>query len=139
MCLVGFFSGWLSDMLGRLNTLRAVLAISMVTMPALYRVGAHVAALYLGVFVVYFCYGTQASVNPATVSDFWGTRHAGANYGLAVQRLGIAGIIGPTIGGVLFDRVSQLRSRILCRGTPGRHCIVVRDCGKASIAVLSTA
>lgn len=97
-------SGWLSDTMGRLNTLRGALAVSTVAMPALYRVGAHVAALYLGVFAVYFCYGAQASVNPATVSDFWGTRHAGVNYGLLFSAWGVAGIIGPTIGGVLFDR-----------------------------------
>jgi OFA family oxalate/formate antiporter-like MFS transporter len=63
-----------------------------------------VAALYAGVFAVYFCYGAQASVNPATVSDFWGTRHAGVNYGLLFSAWGAAGIIGPTIGGVLFDK-----------------------------------
>ena len=97
-------SGWFSDALGRLNTLRVILAISAIAMPALYRVGAHVAALYAGVFVVYFCYGAQASVNPATVSDFWGTRHAGVNYGLIFSAWGAAGIIGPTIGGVLFDK-----------------------------------
>ncbi len=34
-------SGWLSDLLGRLNTLRVVLAISSVAMPLLYWVGAH--------------------------------------------------------------------------------------------------
>src|SRR6202049_213495 len=39
-------SGWLSDFMGRLNTLRVVLAMSGVAMPALYWVGAHIAALY---------------------------------------------------------------------------------------------
>jgi OFA family oxalate/formate antiporter-like MFS transporter len=97
-------AGWLSDILGRLNTLRVVLAISAAAMPALYEVGNHIASLYVLVFIVYFCYGTQASVNPATVSDFWGTRHAGANYGLVFTAWGFAGILGPAIGGVLFDR-----------------------------------
>ncbi len=97
-------SGWLSDILGRLNTLRVVLAISAVAMPALYWVGAHLAALYVLIFVVYFCYGAQASVIPTTVSDFWGTRHAGANYGTLFTAWGFSGILGPTIGGVLFDR-----------------------------------
>jgi OFA family oxalate/formate antiporter-like MFS transporter len=109
-------SGWLSDMLGRLNTLRVILAISAVAMPALYRVGAHVAALYFGVFVVYFCYGAQASVNPATVSDFWGTRHAGMNYGLLFSAWGVAGIIGPTIGGVLFDRYRNYEAAFYAAG-----------------------
>jgi len=97
-------SGWLSDIMGRLNTLRVVLAMSGVAMPALYWVGAHIAALYVLIFVVYFCYGAQASVIPATVSDFWGTRYAGTNYGSIFTAWGFSGILGPTIGGVLFDR-----------------------------------
>jgi MFS transporter, OFA family, oxalate/formate antiporter len=97
-------SGWLSDFLGRLNMLRVVLAISCVAMPALYWVGAHLTALYVLIYFVYFSYGAQASVIPATVSDFWGTRYAGTNYGSLFTAWGFAGILGPTIGGVLFDR-----------------------------------
>jgi MFS transporter, OFA family, oxalate/formate antiporter len=97
-------SGWLSDVLGRLNTLRVVLIISTIAMPALYWVGTHVTGLYVLIFIVYFCYGTQASVNPATIADFYGTRHAGTNYGLIFTAWGFAGILGPTIGGVLFDK-----------------------------------
>jgi OFA family oxalate/formate antiporter-like MFS transporter len=90
--------------MGRLNTLRVVLAISCVAMPALYWVGAHLTALYVLIYCVYFSYGAQASVIPTTVSDFWGTRHAGANYGTLFTAWGFAGILGPTIGGVLFDK-----------------------------------
>jgi OFA family oxalate/formate antiporter-like MFS transporter len=97
-------SGWLSDVLGRLNTLRVVLAISTVAIPVMYWAGAHMFAVYLMVFIVYFCYGAQGAVNPATVADFWGTRYAGTNYGLLFTAWGVAGIIGPTIGGVLFDK-----------------------------------
>ena len=67
-------SGWLSDLMGRLNTLRIVLVISSVAMPALYWVGKHVAKLYALIFVVYFCYGTQASVNASTVVRIFGER-----------------------------------------------------------------
>lgn len=97
-------SGWLSDIMGRLNTLRAVLAMSCVAMPALYWVGAHLTALYVLIYFVYFSYGAQASVIPTTVSDFWGTRYAGTNYGTLFTAWGFSGILGPTIGGVLFDR-----------------------------------
>jgi OFA family oxalate/formate antiporter-like MFS transporter len=97
-------SGWLSDIMGRLNSLRVVLAMSCVAMPALYWVGAHLTALYVLIYFVYFSYGAQASVIPTTVSDFWGTRHAGANYGTLFTAWGFAGILGPTIGGVLFDK-----------------------------------
>ena len=97
-------SGWMSDALGRLNVLRLMIAISMIAMPLLYNVGGNVAALYVVVFIVYWCYGTQLSVNASTTSDFWGTKNAGINYGILFTAWGVAGIIGPRIGGVLFDK-----------------------------------
>jgi len=97
-------SGWMSDALGRLNVLRLMIAISMIAMPILYQVGSNVAALYVMVFIVYWCYGTQLSVNGSTAADFWGTKNAGINYGMLFTAWGVAGIIGPRIGGVLFDK-----------------------------------
>lgn len=97
-------SGWMSDALGRLNTLRLMIAISMVAMPILYLVGSSVGPLYVMVFIVYWCYGTQLSVNGSTAADFWGTRNAGINYGMLFTAWGVAGIIGPRIAGVLFDK-----------------------------------
>jgi len=97
-------SGWMSDKLGRINVLRTMIAISMVAVPALYAAGGDVGMLYLAVFVVYWCYGTQLSVNGAAASDFWGTKNAGINYGMLFTAWGVAGIIGPRIGGVLYDK-----------------------------------
>jgi OFA family oxalate/formate antiporter-like MFS transporter len=97
-------SGWMSDWLGRINVLRVMIAISMVAMPFLYAAGSKVGLLYVAVFVVYWCYGTQLSVNGAAASDFWGTGNAGINYGLLFTAWGVAGIIGPAIGGVLYDQ-----------------------------------
>ena len=97
-------SGWMSDALGRLNVLRLMIAISMIAMPILYLVGGSVGPLYVTVFVVYWCYGTQLSVNGSTAADFWGTKNAGINYGMLFTAWGVAGIIGPRIAGVLFDK-----------------------------------
>ncbi len=97
-------SGWMSDRAGRINVLRMMIGISVIAMPALYAAGGNVAALYLAVFVVYWCYGTQLSVNGAATADFWGTKNAGINYGMLFTAWGVAGIIGPRIGGVLFDK-----------------------------------
>jgi OFA family oxalate/formate antiporter-like MFS transporter len=94
----------MSDKLGRINVLRVMIGISMVAMPTLYAAGSDVVALYLAVFVVYWCYGTQLSVNGAATADFWGTKNAGVNYGMLFTAWGVAGIIGPRIGGVLYDK-----------------------------------
>jgi OFA family oxalate/formate antiporter-like MFS transporter len=97
-------SGWMSDKLGRVNVLRTMIGISMVAMPLLYAVGGNVVLLYLAVFVVYWCYGTQLSVNGAAAADFWGTKNAGINYGMLFTAWGVAGMIGPSVGARLFDK-----------------------------------
>jgi OFA family oxalate/formate antiporter-like MFS transporter len=103
-------SGWMSDKLGRINVLRAMIGISMLVMPALYAARSNVGLLYLAVFVVYWCYGTQLSVNGAAASDFWGTRNAGINYGILFTAWGVAGIIGPRIAGVLYDKYHDYKA-----------------------------
>ncbi len=106
-------SGWMSDGIGRLNVLRLMIAISAVAMVILPHTGAVFAVpilLYLMIFIVYWCYGTQLSVNASTTSDFWGTKNAGINYGLLFTAWGVAGFIGPRIGGKLFDTYKDYKA-----------------------------
>ncbi len=97
-------SGWMSDHLGRINVLRLMIGISMVAMPILYQVGGNVVLLFVMLFIVYWCYGTQLSVNASTTADFWGTKNVGINYGLLFTAWGVAGLLGGRIGGLLFDK-----------------------------------
>ncbi len=97
-------SGWMSDTLGRLNVLRLMIGVSMIAMPVLYLVGGNVALLYVVVFIVYWCYGTQLSVNASTTADFWGTKNAGINYGMLFTAWGVAGYFGAKIGGTMYDK-----------------------------------
>ena len=99
-----FFSGWMSDHLGRVNVLRLMIGISMVAMPILYYVGGNVMALFAMLFVVYWCYGTQLSVNGSPAADFWGTKNLGLNYGMLFTAWGVAGLLGGRIGGKLYDK-----------------------------------
>ncbi len=103
-------SGWMSDGLGRLNVLRLMIALSAVAMPILYATGTNATMLFVMIFAVYWGYGTQLSVNASTTSDFWGTKNAGVNYGLLFTAWGVAGIIGPRIGGVLFDKYKNYQA-----------------------------
>src|SRR5208282_684248 len=98
------FSGWMSDALGRINVLRLMIGISMVAMPILYHVGGNVVALFVMLYIVYWCYGTQLSVNGSTAADFWGTKNLGLNYGMLFTAWGVAGLLGGRIGGWMFDK-----------------------------------
>jgi len=138
------FSGWMSDAFGRLNVLRLMIAASAVAMPILYHTGANVATLYIMVFVVYWCYGTQLSVNASTTSDFWGTKNAGVNYGILFTAWGVAGIIGPRIGGQMFDaykdyRVAFYTAGVLCAVALVSELIARRPAEPAAAAVKATA
>ena len=99
----------MSDALGRLNVLRLMIAISAIAMPILYLTGGTPSLLYLLVFVVYWCYGTQLSVNASTTSDFWGTKNAGINYGLLFTAWGVTGYFAAKTAGRLFDKYKDYK------------------------------
>ena len=96
-------SGWLSDSLGRLTTLRIMVLVSALAMPLLFAVREQVGLFYLLVIVVYWCYGTQLSVFASTTADFYGTKNLGMNYGALFTAWGAAGVLGPLIAGRVFD------------------------------------
>ena len=60
-------------------------------------------------------------MNASTTSDFWGTKNAGINYGILFTAWGVAGIIGPRIGGKLFDAYKDYRVAFY---TAGVLCVV---------------
>ena len=44
------------------------------------------------------------SLYASTTADFFGTKNVGANYGLVFLAFGVAGIVGPKLGGRIFDQ-----------------------------------
>ena len=111
-------SGWMSDALGRLNVLRLMIGLSVVAMPLLYASVGSLTAFFVLVFVVYWCFGTQLSVNASTAADFWGTKNAGINYGILYTAYGVAGVIGPRIGATLFDAHGHYRTAFTVAAVP---------------------
>tara|TARA_Y100000588_G_C14217488_1_gene909487 strand:+ start:288 stop:1487 length:1200 start_codon:yes stop_codon:yes gene_type:complete len=106
-------SGWMSDLVGRLMTLRIMILVSGLAMPALYIWREEAFLLYLFVIVVYWCFGTQLSVFASTSADFFGTKHLGLNYGLLFTAYGVAGFVGPLIGSWAFDSFGNYRYAFL--------------------------
>ncbi len=102
-------SGWMSDTLGRLRTLRVMVLASAIGMPAMFLYREQLLPFYILVAVVYWCYGTQLSVFASTTADFYGTRNLGMNYGVLFTAWGAAGILGPAIAARVFDRFGDYR------------------------------
>jgi OFA family oxalate/formate antiporter-like MFS transporter len=102
-------SGWLSDAVGRLTTLRIMVLASAIAMPALFTFRQELLLLYPLLAVVYWCYGTQLSVFASTIADLYGTKNLGLNYGALFTAWGAAGILGPMIAGRVFDLTKSYR------------------------------
>ena len=113
------FSGWMSDHFGRLLTLRAVIVTSMIVTPMLYVWRGDVAALFVLLFFVYYCYGTQISVYTSLAGDFWGTKYLATNYGVLLLAWGFAGVMGPVLGVAGFCEHRELSVRFLWIGWAG--------------------
>jgi OFA family oxalate/formate antiporter-like MFS transporter len=102
-------SGWMSDHAGRLNTIRVMLTVQAIAMPALFLLRENVTLFYALLAVVYYTYGTQLSVYASTSADFWGTKNVGFNYGLLLLAWGVASILGPFLGGRVFVLTNEYR------------------------------
>src|SRR4029079_2350753 len=87
-------SGWMSDYAGRLNTLRVMLLVCACVMRLVSVCRENVTLFYALLFAVYYCYGTQLSVNASTSADFFGTRNVGFNYGLLLLASCVAALPG---------------------------------------------
>ena len=103
------FSGWISDHIGRLNTLRVALLVSATAMPLLFLSRQEDTIFYLMLAAVYYCYGTQFSVYPSASADFYGTKNMGLNYGLLLMAWGVAGTLGPYLGGRVYVATGEYR------------------------------
>lgn len=97
-----FFSGWISDRIGRLLTVRAMVLLSMIVTPSLYLFRRNEALFFGLLLLVYYCYGTQLSVYTALAGDFWGTRYLATNYGVMLCAWGLAGVMGPQLGSRVY-------------------------------------
>ncbi|MEK7403183.1 MAG: oxalate/formate MFS antiporter [Gemmatimonadota bacterium] len=89
------FFGWVSDHLGRENTMFVAFMIEGVAVLALGKYGTNPTAFVLLMCLVYFAWGEIYSLFPATCGDTYGKKFASANYGLLYTAKGTAALLVP--------------------------------------------
>jgi OFA family oxalate/formate antiporter-like MFS transporter len=95
-------SGFLSDRFGRTNTMILAFVLQAINMFAFIHYTTP-ALLIFGAAFTGVCYGTIFTLFPATTADFYGVKNLGVNYGLMFTGFGVAGVIGPILGGKIRD------------------------------------
>jgi OFA family oxalate/formate antiporter-like MFS transporter len=89
------FFGWVSDNIGRENTMFIAFTLEGVGILALANLGTNPVLFVVLSGVVFFGWGEIYSLFPATVSDTFGTKFATANAGLMYTAKGTAALLVP--------------------------------------------
>lgn len=91
-------AGFLSDRIGRINTLALACVASIVGLGSLYFcTEGSVALFYLGIAIVGICFGAFMGVFPGFTTDQFGVKNNSVNYGIMFIGFAVAGYFGPTI------------------------------------------
>ena len=107
--------GTLSDKIGRVNLLKVVFIIQGINM-FLFTYYSNVGLLSIGVAIAGLCYGAGFSVFPAAVTDLYGIKNFGINYGLVYTGWGVGGIIGPMTAASIFDFTNNYNTAYIVAG-----------------------
>ncbi len=89
------FFGWVSDRIGREETMTIAFTLEAVAILALYDLGPHPLAFVLLTGALYFAWGEIYTLFPSTCADTFGSRYASANAGLLYTAKGVAAVTVP--------------------------------------------
>jgi MFS transporter, OFA family, oxalate/formate antiporter len=120
--------GWVSDRIGRENTMFIAFALEGVAM-TLWLLTRHDPVLFVLLSgLVFFGWGEIFSLFPSTLTDTFGTRHATTNYGWLYISFGIGSIFGGPLAALLHQHAQSW--------IPVFGCAIALDFGTALLAVL---
>jgi MFS family permease len=97
------FFGWVSDRIGRENTMVIAFTLEGLAMTAWLLTRDNPALFVLISGVVFFGWGEIFSLFPSTLTDTYGPKHATANYGFLYIAQGVGSILGGPVAAVLHD------------------------------------
>ena len=88
------FFGWVSDRIGRYDTMAIVFVMEAITITLLTFLVAHPFWFIAISGLMFFAWGDIYSLFPAAIADIFGNKHATTNYGIQYTAKGIGSILG---------------------------------------------
>src|SRR5213594_1172121 len=97
------FFGWLSDQIGRENTMIIAFTLEGTAMTAWLFTRSNPVVFVIMSGVVLFGWGEIFSLFPSTLTDTYGTRHATTNYGFLYMAQGVGSVLGGPVAALVHD------------------------------------
>jgi oxalate/formate antiporter len=98
------FFGWLSDKIGRENTMAIAFAGEACAIFLMLNLRHDPLAYVLLSGVVFFGWGEIFSLFPSTLTDTFGTKHATTNYGFLYMAQGVGSVLGGPFAALIHDQ-----------------------------------
>jgi MFS family permease len=97
------FFGWVSDRLGRENTMFIAFAFEGAAMAVWLLTLGNPLLFVVMSGVVFFGWGEIFSLFPSTLTDTFGTKHATTNYGFLYMAQGVGSVLGGPVAAYLYQ------------------------------------
>jgi oxalate/formate antiporter len=120
------FFGWISDRVGRENTMFIAFALEGVAMTAWLMTRGEPLLFVILSGVVFFGWGEIFSLFPSTLTDTFGTKHASANYGFLYMAQGVGSVLGGPMAALMHDATGSW--------IPVFSVVIVMDFATAALA-----
>jgi OFA family oxalate/formate antiporter-like MFS transporter len=108
-------AGVLSDKVGRTRAMMIVFMLQAVNM-FMFMFYTSIPLLMMGSAIAGLAYGAVFSLFPTTTAEFFGMKNLGVNYGMIFTGWGVAGVIGPMLGGIVADKTGSYSNGFLVAG-----------------------
>ena len=122
------FFGWVSDHIGRENTMALAFTLEAIAIGVLIALRHEPVVFVLMSGVVFFGWGEIFSLFPSTLTDTFGERYATTNYGFLYMAQGIGSVLGGPLAAALKAQVGSW--------IPVFGLVVVLDLATAALALL---
>jgi OFA family oxalate/formate antiporter-like MFS transporter len=107
------FWGWVSDRMGRKNTLLTLIVIAGVSIVTVSFTSSYLMLVLIA--IIGFSYGGFLGVFPCLTSDFYGIKHAATNYGMVLFGFGAGAVVSSFTVGYL-GQTKQFSTAFLIAG-----------------------
>ncbi|MBV8653321.1 MAG: oxalate/formate MFS antiporter [Alphaproteobacteria bacterium] len=97
------FFGWVSDRIGRENTMGLAFFLEALAILLWLSVRDNAVAFVLLSGLVFFAWGEIFSLFPSTLTDTFGTRHCTTNYGFLYMAQGVGSVLGAPVAAQIHD------------------------------------
>lgn len=113
-------AGYISDKIGRINTLASAFVLSIVGLALLYVSGeGDVVTFYIGISIIGLCFGSLMGVFPGFTADQFGVKNNSVNYGIMFIGFAVAGYFGPTIMNNVYNADGSYQRAFIIAGALG--------------------